>query len=1737
MCFNFNKVEATESVFSNINLTRANLQAVAQANTLSTTTTSKVLGISKNRESGNWYVWNPKADAIDENGNLIVDENGNVQAQKVWKIAAYPSTTSNIPSYNDLYYCLNASKGFGLSNGEMAEGAKDTYNVSYNMKNSSDKNSIISAAEGNLGTNYNKILWILDNSYVPGSSTSTDKENLLKQASSYRDITRNFSEYLSDTLIDNDSAIDLTDEQIEVVQQLAIWHFTNGYNVTSDILYKNGNQITGTGDNYDVGGYGWYFVREGEIVAWKMEALYNYFIEAAPSTYTPVEPTLALSNTNAEIEEDENYYIAGPFSLTKENVSISELEVKLNNTTLSSDNYLIVSSKTSTTNITDYNSLNTFYLKLPKAQITSNQTTINVMISGTYNTKTLTFMTNEDETNQPVVLIKNEQNNITDNTNVNINLTEVIQKTVTKIWEDGKDSDGIRPTSIEVQLYKTVNGTKTSMGDSYKVTLNAENNWTHTWDGLAQKEAGKAIVYSVEEINVPNGYSVSYSEDTFTITNTHVPKDLAIQLQKIDEQGNIITSSEATFEIAGTQNVTNTTNGGILDLDSQKLLSNNFEFTYTIKETNAPIGYNEVDGELSVKIAGTTKLENGSYVIDTIEITDKDGNPLDNTKIIANYDSELNKVIIKIVNTKKTNEYTVQLLKVGEDGTTPISGAWFKINDGQANLISETGNEIAKGTLSENGELNLTYKLEETVSPDGYIKIDGAKEVKINAKVELKENEYQITEVNLTNELEGITISEENNVITIKVKNEVEITGKYNVVLRKVDENGNILTGAKFEVDGTEYELSTGEVTLLENKDLTSTNDIDLTYTLKETGVPEGYEGIEDTTIYINAKVIKDGNSYKITRVNGTFDGDNAHESVPVTLEGNTIVITVKNTPIQKKFDLSLRKFITKVNDIEYSREPVVDTSTIATTGTATYKHIKKPIPVQKGDVVTYTIRVYNEGELDGYVETITDHLPDNLLPILSTVDTIDAEKYAEEIKFNEDRLWQQIDNEKTVFTTITSKNNSDLYSEYTKLENITDTKLDAYVEGSNKLDYIDVQIKCLVTDKAVSGEYLTNIAEITDSQDINGVQGDGSDSELSNADISNLADYKNQEAISSTEDSYIPGQEDDDDFEKLVVKEFDLALRKFIIKVNETSYSRQPVVDASKLGTIVDGKIITTAIYNHSKEPVIVETNDIVTYTIRIYNEGSLAGYANEITDDIPEGLEFLPNSSVNVSYKWRMLDSEGNETEDVSKAVMIVTDYLSDSDKNNIINAVSENDGVKTLSYKDVEVQFKVIAKAEKSKDNVIKNVAQISADSDRDIDSTPNRDEKYDYTTGNNEDDIDYEPIKLQYFDLALRKFITKVNTTEYNNRYPEITYNEDGSITYKHTKDPVLVTTNDVVIYTIRVYNEGEKAGYATEITDNLPEGLEFLPENEVNKQYGWKLIDSEGNETQDITKAVKFTTDCLKDELIDNLVVENGQKILSYKDVQIAFKVIEPNTSDRILVNTAEISADSDDDIDSIPGNNILEEDDIDREYVKVQYFDLSLKKWVTKTMVTYNGKTTTTKTGFTEDSDDIAKVDLVASKMKKTTVKFAYNIKVTNEGELPGYAYEVKDYIPKGLKFVAEDNKDWKEIKDGVVVTEKLKDTLLNPGESATVEIVLTWQNSTTNTGLKTNYAEISKDSADDIDSIPDNYNLKEDDIDDAQVILSIKTAGPQTYVGLILLSVAILAGGIFLIKKYVIKE
>ena len=821
-------------------------------------------------------------------------------------------------------------------------------------------------------------------------------------------------------------------------------------------------------------------------------------------------------------------------------------------------------------------------------------------------------------------------------------------------------------------------------------------------------------------------------------------------------------------------------------------------------------------------------------------------------------------------------------------------------------------------------------------------------------------------------------------------------------------------------------------------------------------------------------------------------------------------------TPAPKQFDLALRKFITSINGKEptVSREPKVDLTTLKNGTfnrngkkeyTATYTHSKNALEVKTGDKVIYTIRVYNEGEADAYVKEVTDYLPDGL-------------KLAENSTINTENGW-----------TNPSKDNKTIVT-----NKLGKTLLKAF-DGTT-LEYLDVQIECEVTARGTSTKSLKNIAEITAHSD--------SENDTTVTDRDSTPNDVNRNTYGTI------SQEDDDDYEQLIIveKKFDLALRKFITAVGKKElvdengkYIREPKVDVTPL---LNNE--TTAIYEHSKTAVSVDVGDEVIYTLRVYNEGETDGYADEITDYLPEWLEFV-NDEFNAQYGWKVSE-DGRK---VSTTITSKTTDYSASRDTIYANRTQEQDKVllkafdktkKELDYIDVKIKCKVkdtgIAKK-------ITNIAEITKASDdrgntaTDIDSKTNnitlpkddvlpnyKDDEIEsgekYIPGQ-EDDDDFEKVIVQKFDLSLRKFITAVNSTKITERVPVFSMDSEKKFTYTHPKTPVEVVNGDVIVYTLRVYNEGNQAGYADEVKDNLPEGLVYLPENEINKEYRWKLYKEDGTETTEVSEAKTVRTDYLsRDQEIqtkrNNLLKAFNTETMTqpdYRDVKIAFKVIEPNTSDRIIINTAEISKDSDDkgnsveDIDSTPDNDKEDEDDIDIEKVKVKYFDLALEKIVSEYSIKQNGKTTVTKTGhkFGVQPEPPVKVELVNSMVKSAVIKFKYQIKVTNEGEIAGYAEEVKDYIPSGLKFVKEDNSKWTMLEDGnTVTTDQLKDKLLQPGESAVIEITLQWINGQNNFGLKQNWAEISKDKNDsdspDIDSVPNNKKEGEDDIDDASVLL-----------------------------------
>ncbi len=116
----------------------------------------------------------------------------------------------------------------------------------------------------------------------------------------------------------------------------------------------------------------------------------------------------------------------------------------------------------------------------------------------------------------------------------NTHVPDVTKISVEKVWDDNNDQDGIRPTTIKVQLYAD------GKASGRTVELSENNNWKYTWNNLSKQKAGEDIVYTVDEVEIPDVYikTVTSKGTAFTITNTHTPETTAVKVTKIWKDSN-----------------------------------------------------------------------------------------------------------------------------------------------------------------------------------------------------------------------------------------------------------------------------------------------------------------------------------------------------------------------------------------------------------------------------------------------------------------------------------------------------------------------------------------------------------------------------------------------------------------------------------------------------------------------------------------------------------------------------------------------------------------------------------------------------------------------------------------------------------------------------------------------------------------------------------------------------------------------------------------------------------------------------------------------------------------------------------------------------------------------------------------------------------------------------------------------------------------------------------------------
>lgn len=169
---------------------------------------------------------------------------------------------------------------------------------------------------------------------------------------------------------------------------------------------------------------------------------------------------------------------------------------------------------------------------------------------------------------------------------------EKLAKTVTKVWDDSNNQDGLRPNTLRIALTGTD-------GTYIEKNLSAANNWTETFEGLYKYfKEGTPIQYTIDEEAV-GGYEkeISEKDNLITITNTHAPEKLDLVVNVVWNDANNqdgYRPDAATIHMSGTDGTQDTrdftkssswTAIVFKDLDHYK---DGNEIKYTVTEDEIP---------------------------------------------------------------------------------------------------------------------------------------------------------------------------------------------------------------------------------------------------------------------------------------------------------------------------------------------------------------------------------------------------------------------------------------------------------------------------------------------------------------------------------------------------------------------------------------------------------------------------------------------------------------------------------------------------------------------------------------------------------------------------------------------------------------------------------------------------------------------------------------------------------------------------------------------------------------------------------------------------------------------------------------------------------------------------------------------------------------------------------------------------------------------------------------------
>ena len=363
---------------------------------------------------------------------------------------------------------------------------------------------------------------------------------------------------------------------------------------------------------------------------------------------------------------------------------------------------------------------------------------------------------------------------------------------VRKVWDDSSNQDGIRPASVTVQLYAD------GKANGAPVDLNAANNWSHTWSGLAKKANKTDIKYTVDEVSVPADYtktvSTNEAKTEYVITNTHVTETTEATVKKVwndsnDQDGK--RPAKLTVNLMNGNTVVSTVtlseeNGWEATVSNLPKKENGTVISYSWSEGSMPEGYS-LEGSVT---SGTVTTLTNKYAPEETSVSVR--------KVWTDSDNQ---------DGIRPDSITVQLKADGKESGEPV-----ELNE--ANNWTHTWNGLAKKASGT----EIEYSVDEVSVPGGYTKTVTANENK---------TEYTITNTHETEKTEATVKKVWNDSNNQDGTRPVELT--VNLM------NGNAVVDTVTLKEANDWSATVGN---LEKK----AGGKDIEYTWTEGSMPEGYK-------------------------------------------------------------------------------------------------------------------------------------------------------------------------------------------------------------------------------------------------------------------------------------------------------------------------------------------------------------------------------------------------------------------------------------------------------------------------------------------------------------------------------------------------------------------------------------------------------------------------------------------------------------------------------------------------------------------------------------------------------------------------------------------------------------------------------------------------------------------------------------------------------------------------------